>query len=58
MKARMRWFAVIVITSAVAALLYAAPVAARPHDPESFQCTRRICTSGERVGRQQTGVRR
>jgi hypothetical protein len=54
MKARMRWFAVTVITSAVAALLFALPVAAKPHDPESFQYTQRACTTAEGVSGSQT----
>ena len=39
MKAGVRWVAVTMVVLAVGALLFVAPVAARPKDPDSFRWT-------------------
>ena len=36
MRTRLEWFAVVITTLAVAALLFGAPVAAKPKDPGGF----------------------
>jgi hypothetical protein len=56
MKARMRWFGVMMITLMAATLLFAAPVAARPKDPNSFQYTRRSCASKAGMSEQQAAA--
>ena len=50
MRTSMKRLSALILALAAAALLYVAPVAARPKDPDGFQYTARACASSQGTG--------